>query len=97
MVRRDDRNRFDAVGSRSLGLRHGAEVRVGSIGPQADRRRRTDRFVWRGRERAGDEFITIIQARGDAVDGADEGAFSAAYHPQSDAWLGHVAFPCQFV
>jgi hypothetical protein len=31
MVWRDDCDRFDAVGSRSLGLRHGLEVGIGSI------------------------------------------------------------------
>ena len=80
MVWSDDRNRLDTVGSRGLGLRHGAKVGIGSIRPKADSRRRSDRFFGRGRKRASDEFVTIVQARGDTVDGADEGAFPAAYH-----------------
>jgi hypothetical protein len=85
MVWGHDRNRFDTVGSRGFGLRHGPKVRIGSIGPKADRSRRSDRFVGRGRKRASDEFVTIVQARGDTVDGADEGAFPAAYYSQSNA------------
>jgi hypothetical protein len=80
MVWRDDRDRFDAVGSRGLGLRHGPKVGIGSIGPEADGRRRSDRFIGRGRKRAGDEFVTIVQARGDTVNGADESTFPAADH-----------------
>jgi hypothetical protein len=91
MVRRDDRDRFDTVGSRGLGFRHGAKVGIGSIGPKADSLRRSDRFIGRGRKRAGDEFVTIVQARGDTVNGADEGTFPAAYHSKSNAWLSHVA------
>ena len=36
-------------------------------------------------QRAGDEFPLVVQARGDAVDGADEGALSAADHAQAHA------------
>ena len=80
MVRCDDRNRFDSVGPPGLGPRHGSEVRIGSIGPKADSRRRADCFVGRSGKRTGDKLVTIVEARGDAVDGADEGAFPAAYH-----------------
>ena len=45
MVRGDDRNRFDTVGSCGLGLGHGPKVRIGSIGRKADSRGRTDRFI----------------------------------------------------
>jgi multidrug efflux pump subunit AcrB len=39
----------------------------------------------------------IIESRGDTVDSADERVFSAAYHAQSNAWLGHVAYPYRFI
>ena len=35
----------------------------------------------------------IVQPRGDTVDGADQGAFPAAYHSKSNAWLGHARAP----
>src|SRR5262245_28958261 len=41
--------------------------------------------------------LEICLARGDTVDGADEGAFPAAYHSKSNAWLSHVARSCRFI
>jgi hypothetical protein len=97
MVWGNDRDRFDTIGSCGLGLGHGPKVGIGSIGPKTDRSRRSDRFIGRGRKRASDEFVSIVEARGDTVDGTDEGAFPAAYHSKSNAWLSHVARSYRFI
>ena len=85
VVGRDDRNHFDAVGTPGLGLRHGFVVVIDAVGGETERLARAARLFGRRRQRAGDEFVLVVDARGDPVDGADEGALAAAHHAKPDA------------
>ena len=93
VVRRDDRDRLDPVRPPGLGLRHALVIVVDAVGGEAERLARAARLVRRRRQSAGDEFVLVVDARGDAVDRADEGALSSAHHAEPDpaAPLGVVA------
>ena len=84
VVRRDDRDRLDPVGALGLGLRHALIVVIDAVFGEAERLARAARFLRRGGERAGDELIVVVHARGDAMDGADERALAAAHHAEPD-------------
>jgi len=97
VVRRDDRDDVDAIFPRRLGPRHLAIIRVAARRIEADRRAAVLRALRIARQGAGDDFITIVEARGDAVHRADEGAVAAADHPQAqpafDVQRRHAVIP----
>ena len=51
---------------------------------EAERAARAQRLVGLDDERAGDELVAVVEPRGDAVHGADEGALAAADHAEAD-------------
>jgi hypothetical protein len=88
VVRRDDRHRLDAVGSRGFRLGHLLVTAVGTVAGDAELERRGDGALRLRRQRAGDQFVVVVDARRDAVDRADEGALPAADHAEADAAAG---------
>ena len=71
-------------GALGLGLRHALVIVVDAVGGESERLARAARLVRRRRQGAGDEFVLVVDARGDAVDRADEGALPAAHHAEPD-------------
>ena len=64
--------------------RHLLEAAVGAVGGDAYRSAAPALAAVRiGRQRAGDQFVAVVQPRGDAVHGADEGAGAAAHHAEA--------------
>ena len=53
-------------GALGLGLRHALVVVVDAVGGEAERLARAPRLLRRRRQRAGDEFVLVVDARGDA-------------------------------
>ena len=89
VVGRHDRRRLDAVRARRLGLGHGLEVVVDAVRRKTQRLTGTTRFLRRRRQGAGDQFVLVVDARGDAVHRADEGALAAAHHAEPDPAAPH--------
>jgi hypothetical protein len=85
MVGRDDRDRFDTVRPLGLRLGHALVVAVDAIRREAQSLAGTLGFLRCGGECPGDEDIVIVHARGEAMHGADEGAFAATHHSQAHA------------
>ena len=83
MIGRDDGNDVDAIGPPGLGFGHRRKMAVGAIGGNAEFGRAHRSPFPIGRQRAGDEFIAIVQAGGDPVDGTDESARPTAHHAQA--------------
>ena len=83
VVRRDDAARLYAVGARRLLARHASEVGVGAC--DAERLGGAGRPLGRRRQRAGDKCVAVVEARRDAVHGANEGSLAAAHHAEPDA------------
>src|ERR1700722_20387067 len=84
VIRGDDGDRLDAVGAFGLRLRHALVIVVDPIGGETERLARAPGFLGRRRQGAGDKLVMVVDARGDAVKGADKGALAAADHPQPD-------------
>ena len=84
----DDRNRLDPVRPLGLRLRHALVVVVDAVGRKSKGFARPARLLRRRRQRAGDQFVLVVDARGDAVHRADEGALAAAHHAEPDASAG---------
>src|SRR5208337_4866104 len=84
VVRRDDRNRLDPVRPLGLRLRHALVVVVDAVLGEPERLARAARLVRRRRQGAGDEFVLVVDTRGDAMDRADEGALAPAHHAEPD-------------
>jgi hypothetical protein len=61
---------------------HLLEIAVGAIAGNADFERRVDRALALRGQRTGNDLVVVVDARGDAMDAADEGALSAADHAQ---------------
>ena len=74
VVRRDDGDRLDAIAARRLGLRHRRVVGVACARGEAEREPGAPRLRRAGGERAGDQLVVVVEPRGDAMHGADEGA-----------------------
>ena len=92
VVRRHDRDRLDPVGPLGLRLRHALVVVVDAIAGEAEALARAARLLGRRRQGAGDQFIMVVDARGDAMHGADERPLAAPHHPEPDpAALASVA------
>ena len=92
----DDRDGLDAVGPGGLLRRHLLVARVDAVGSEPEVLARLLRRGGVRAQRAGDEVVVAIEARGDAVDVADEGARAAADHAQADfarSVLCHFASP----
>jgi len=85
VVRRDDRNRLNPVRALGLRLRHALEIVVDAVGGEAEHFAGAASLLRRRRQRAGDEFVLVVNARGNAVHLADERALSAAHHAEPDA------------
>ena len=83
MVRRDDRDDVDAVGSLRLRLRHLGKARIGAVRRDMQLGCAGTRPLRIGRQSSRDELKAVVEPRGDAVDRADEGALSAADHAQA--------------
>ena len=91
VVGRDDGDGLDAVRARRFGLRPSRVVGIDAVRGQAERGAGAPRLLGIGRQRAGDQLVVVVEARGDAVHGADEGALAAADHAQPDAPAGASA------
>ncbi len=85
MIRRDDRDGVDAIGALRFGGGHFGEAAVGAVGGNVEIARGGASALGIRGERGGDEFPAIVDARGDAMDGADEAAGSAADHAEAKA------------
>jgi hypothetical protein len=88
VVGRDDGHRLDAVFSRASRFGHLDEVAIGAVRREAEIGGRRLRFFRRRGKRAGDQFVAVVDARGDAVHAADEGVAPAADHAEADAARG---------
>ena len=84
-VRRDDADDIDPVLALRLGLGHAAKIGVAAHRIEPQVAARFNRPLRIGAERAGDQFIAIVEPSGDPVRLADEGAASAAHHAQAQA------------
>ncbi len=80
MIRRNDRNRVDAV--IACGFRRGHLAKVRIAARQADARRTRRRAFGIGRQRPRNKLEAIVDARRDPVHRADERALAATDHPQ---------------
>ena len=85
MIRRDDGDDVDAVGALGFGGSHFGEAAVGAVICDVQIARGGAAALGIGGESGGDEFEAVVDARGDAVDGADEAAGSAADHAEAEA------------
>ena len=88
MIRRNDRDDVNAVGTLRFRGGHLGEAAVGAIGRDVQIGSGLAATLGIGRERGGDELISIVDARGYAMDGADEAAGAAAYHTETEATCG---------
>ena len=86
IVRRDDRDELHALVGRQLGLgrEHRVEVGVAALGRQSQARTAAPAALGVARERAADELERLVETRSGAMHGADECAFAAADHAESD-------------
>jgi hypothetical protein len=86
IVRRDDRDELHALrrGELGFGCEHGIEVGVTAFGRQAQARTTPAAALGVARKRAANELERTVEPRGRTVHGADECAFAAADHAESD-------------
>ncbi len=86
VVRRDDCDELHSLVGRKLrfGREHGVEIGVAPLGGQPQARAAPAAPLRIARERAADERHGLVEARGRAMHGADERAFAAADHAESD-------------
>ena len=83
VVRGDDRDRVDAVGARGFLGRHFLEARIGPLRRDPQLGGGCFGAFRIGAERARDQLVAVVEARGDAVHGADERALAAADHAEA--------------
>jgi hypothetical protein len=84
MVGRDDGDGVDAVSARRLLFRHVGEGAIAALLCEAEALAEGDGPSRIGLESACNELPSVIEARRHAMDGADEGAFSAADHSKAE-------------
>ena len=80
VVRRDDRDRLDAVLETSFPLCHREEVAVDPSGVETQIRTRCLALRGSGTEAARHQFKIVVNAAGDPVHGADKGVASSSDH-----------------
>ena len=80
VVRSDDDDRLDAVGTRRLAGRHFAIVRVAPVCRQTEIGSRRARIFRIRRQGAGFQLDQIVEPHGHAMHRADEGVAAAADH-----------------
>ena len=83
VVGRHDGDGVDAVFAGGFRLGHLGEVGIGAVRCDEEVGGAVAGAFRIAGERAGDQFPAVVQAGGDAVDGADEGAPAAADHAQA--------------
>ncbi len=85
MVRRDDDDRLDAVGTLRLGLGHLPIVGIGAVFGDADVDAGKPCVLGIGGQRAGDQLGAVVEPERHAVDCPDEGVAAASHHAQTQA------------
>src|SRR5690348_4614503 len=92
MVGGDDGDCFDAVGASRFRLRHLREAAIGALLGDTELERTGPGTGGIGGKRARDELIAVVEARGDAMNGPDEGAGTPANHAQGNPAPSRAAF-----
>ena len=93
-VRCDDGHDIDAILARRLGPGHLTVIGVAARGIEPQVSAGFDRPLRIGAERAGDQFIAVVEPRGDPVRLANEGATPSADHAEAKAGRGRVRHYC---
>ena len=85
VVGRDDRRpRRCRSGRAASAFAIVGEIAVGAVGAMCSSAALARARARIGRQRAGHQFVAVVQPRGDAVHGADEGALPAAHHAEPE-------------
>ena len=86
VIRRDDGDEVHALGGRAgfLGGDHFLESAVAAVGGQEEIRAGLAGALWVGTKSAANKFNLAVNGGGDAVNGSDESAASAADHAHAN-------------
>jgi hypothetical protein len=85
VIRRNDGNGIDAVRTLGFGGSHFGERSVRALRSDVETERGFAPTLGIRGERSCDEFVAIVEAGGDAVDGTDETAGASSDHPETKA------------
>ncbi|MNL56952.1 hypothetical protein D3C87_1804780 [compost metagenome] len=81
----DDGDRLDPVFTTGLGRRHLLKRSVGPLGRNAEQGCRNAGACRVGGKRTGDQFVTVVEPRGDTMHRADKGTLTATHHAETNA------------